>query len=222
MPTAWGQHGAGTCHFSTYCSSVVSNLRYTMLVGSPRSRSPDMKYSIVNHDTMGRAISPGEVGSWSKPKTPHCRYLQRPCLTTDSAMSYRNDHPGTVDMHQDKDLRRGMAIGRCQNDIKSRWDKDLERATQNNNGGFGPSRAAFTGKSRDSMGGKHPKRSAKGSNNGPIRADKSTVTPAAAGLSGPRSNRTSHARRRPAASRTSRGTGPARAWSRHSTAGLAG
>ena len=177
-----------------------------------------MKYVVVHHDTMRRAISLAEAYGWRNPKTPDCRYLQRPHLTADMPMSYRNCLPGTVNVHWDKDLRRESSASQCQNDIKNRWDKGLGVDTRNKNANPDASGPAFTGKSRDSMVGNRAKQGAKGCNNGPIRADKPTFTPAAARPSGPRSSRTSHARRRPAAWRTSKDTGPARAWNRHSTA----
>ena len=108
-----------------------------------------MKYAIVHHDMMAPAISPIQANGCGRPKTTDCRYLQRPHLTIEMTVSYRNHLPATINIHQDKDLRRQMATSRCQNDIKCRWDNELERETRNKNAVRHASRAAFTGFHRD-------------------------------------------------------------------------
>jgi hypothetical protein len=65
-----------------------------------------------------RAISLEGDEGWSKPKTLRVRYRQRHHLTIDSIMSYRYDHPGMVNIHRDKDLRRETSADQCQNDVK--------------------------------------------------------------------------------------------------------
>src|SRR6478736_1873419 len=100
-----------------------------------------MTDTVVHHDMMGRAISSLETDGWSRPKRPHCRSLQRPYLTTDRETSYRNGLPATINIHQDKDLRREMAASRCQNDIKSRWDNKLEMGARKKIAYWGASKA---------------------------------------------------------------------------------
>jgi hypothetical protein len=98
-----------------------------------------MLYAAVHHDTMIRAINTLGAKGYGRTKTLRCRYLQRPYITNDRITSYRNNLPGMVNIHQDKDLRRQMAASRCQNDIKCQWDNELEMESRNKNAVLGSS-----------------------------------------------------------------------------------